>query len=79
MSLSFSPDGHVLAISTGTWRNAQSPGSVLLWDLKRKKVTVLTAEINKTADSVEFSEDGPAVAVFLDFALATAGDSAFPT
>jgi WD40 repeat protein len=57
MSLSFSPDGHLLAISTGTWRNAQSPGSVLLWDLRRKKVTVLTAEINKTADSAEFSED----------------------
>jgi WD40 repeat protein len=70
MSLSFSPDGSQLAIATGTWRKARSPGSVLIWDLNNNRVIDLHAEFVKTADSVQFSEDGEYLAASSEDATA---------
>jgi hypothetical protein len=58
MSLSFSPDGSKLAISTGSWSNAASPGFVLLWDMNQPDTVMSQASFKKTADSVQFSSDG---------------------
>jgi WD40 repeat protein len=60
MSLSFSSDGSKLAIGTGTWRNAESRGSVLLWDLNQQDnvMPLPGMKFDKTVDWVQFSDDG---------------------
>ena len=58
MSLSFSPDGSKLAISTGSWSNATSPGFVVVWDMNQLDTVKPQVSFEKTADSVQFSSDG---------------------
>jgi WD40 repeat protein len=60
MSLSFSSDGSKLAIGTGTWRNAKSRGSVLLWDMNHQDSVAPLPNVSfeKTVDWVQFSDDG---------------------
>ena len=58
MSLSFSPHGKRLAISTGTWGNQEEKGHVLLWDLENDPPIDLPADFKGAADSTAFSSDG---------------------
>ena len=70
MSLSFSPDGSKLAIATGSWRNALSPGFVLLWDMKELDSVVTQGTFPKTTDWVQFSNDGKYLAASSEDATA---------
>ncbi len=56
--LAFSPDGKILAASTGSWQKFHTPGLVLLWNAQTGENLASFTNHTKEIKGVLFSEDG---------------------
>jgi len=61
MSLSFSPDGGLLAIATGDWRVPQ-PADLILWDVASSEQRKVLAAHSRAIQFATFSPDGAKLA-----------------